>query len=132
MNRPVVNLYAIERQRKIDLAMTMDQLHVSTAIPALDMSYHMLLEKPMSTTLDECVAIDDARHWNGRIVLVSHSLRYHWVCVEVKRLFEAGAIGRLISVVLLRGLGSGRDVGLLLLALGDDVGVALRCVVLRR
>lgn len=85
---------------------TMDQLHAPTAIPALDLGYHMMLEKPMATTLEECIAIDNARQRNGRIVLVCHSLRYRVICVEVKRMLEAGAIGRLLSVDLLEPVGA--------------------------
>ncbi len=84
---------------------TMDQLHAPTAIPALDLGYHMMLEKPMATTLDECVAIDEARRRNDRIVLVCHSLRYRAICLEVKRMLDAGAIGQLLSVDLLEPVG---------------------------
>lgn len=84
---------------------TMDQLHAPTAIPALDLGYHMLLEKPMATTIEECIAIDDAQRRNNRIVSVCHSMRYRAVCVEVKRMLDAGAIGRLLSVDLLEPVG---------------------------
>jgi predicted dehydrogenase len=77
---------------------TMDRLHAPSAVPALQKGYHMLLEKPMATTLEDCVAIDRARRENNRIVSVCHSLRYHVVFTEVKRLLDSGAIGRLLCL----------------------------------
>ena len=64
----------------------------------------MLLEKPMAVTLEDCIAIDQARRTNGRIVSVCHSLRYHAVYCEVKRLIESGAIGRVVSIDQLEGV----------------------------
>jgi len=82
----------------------MDRLHAPSAIRALDKGYHMLLEKPMATTLAECVAIDEARRRNNRIVSVCHSLRYHAVYAEVKRMLKSGAIGRLMSFDQVEGV----------------------------
>lgn len=75
----------------------MDRLHAPSAIPAMKLGYHMLLEKPMAVTLEDCAAIDRARRETNRIVSICHSLRYHVVYAELKRLLEAGAIGRLVS-----------------------------------
>jgi predicted dehydrogenase len=82
----------------------MDRLHVASAVKALDLGYHMLLEKPMAVTLEECIAIDEARRANDRIVSVCHSLRYHAVYREVKRLIDSGAIGRVVSIDQLEGV----------------------------
>lgn len=76
----------------------MDQLHAPSAVPALDLGYHLLLEKPMATTLADCKAIDAARQRNRAIVSVCHSMRYGQVFQEVKRLVDAGAIGRLLCL----------------------------------
>jgi predicted dehydrogenase len=84
---------------------TMDRLHAPSAVLALKKGYHMLLEKPMATTLEECVAIDRARRENGRIVSICHSLRYHVVYSEIKRLLDSGAIGRLVSFDQMEAVG---------------------------
>lgn len=83
---------------------TMDRLHAPSAVPALNLGYHMLLEKPMATTLEDCIAIDRARERNGRIVSICHSLRYFVSYVQIKKLLDAGAIGRLLSVDQLEGV----------------------------
>ena len=82
----------------------MDKLHAPSATLALNKGYHMLLEKPMATTLEDCIAIDRARRENKRIVSVCHSLRYHVVYAEVKRLLKEGVIGRLMSFDQLEGV----------------------------
>jgi predicted dehydrogenase len=82
----------------------MDKLHAPSAVKALNKGYHMLLEKPMATTLEDCIAIDKARRESKRIVSVCHSLRYHVVYSEVKRLLNENTIGRLISFDQLEGV----------------------------
>ena len=77
---------------------TMDALHAPSALAALNLGYHMMLEKPMATTLADCIAIDAARQKNNAIVSVCHSLRYQIVYREVKRLITSGAIGDVISI----------------------------------
>ena len=76
---------------------TMDRLHVASAVKGLNLGYHMILEKPMATSLEDCIAIDKARQANNRIVCVCHSMRYSSVYTEVKRLLDAGAIGQMVS-----------------------------------
>ena len=82
----------------------MDRLHAPAALRALEQGYHMLLEKPMAIKLEDCIAVDAARRRNNRIVSVCHSLRYHAVYTEVKRLIAGGAIGRLITFDQLEGV----------------------------
>jgi predicted dehydrogenase len=76
---------------------TMDRLHCASATRALERGYHMLLEKPMATTLDECITIDLAATRHNRIVSVCHSMRYHRVYQQVKQLIQEGAIGRIVT-----------------------------------
>lgn len=84
---------------------TMDLEHVDSSVKALDSGYHMLLEKPMATTLEDCIAIDEARRRNDRIVSVCHSQRYHKVYAELKSLLDEGTIGQLLSFDQLEGVG---------------------------
>jgi predicted dehydrogenase len=75
----------------------MDPLHAPSAVKALNLGYHMLLEKPMATSLEDCIRIDQAARANGNIVSVCHSMRYHRTYQKVKELIDAGAIGQMIS-----------------------------------
>ncbi|MBA3708516.1 MAG: Gfo/Idh/MocA family oxidoreductase [Planctomycetes bacterium] len=85
---------------------TMDRLHCPAALAALGKGYHMLLEKPMATSIDDCVAIDQARRASGRIVSVCHTMRYSPAYAEVKRMLDSGAIGRLVSFDQVEGVGA--------------------------
>ncbi|MBA3707443.1 MAG: Gfo/Idh/MocA family oxidoreductase [Planctomycetes bacterium] len=76
----------------------MDQLHRPSAVPALDKGYHMLLEKPMATSLEDCKAIDAARRRNNAIVSICHSMRYSVIFSEIKRLVDSGVIGDIVSL----------------------------------
>ena len=76
---------------------TMDRLHLPSAVKALALGYNMLLEKPMASTLEDCVAIDKARRDAKAIVAICHSMRYSSVYQELKRLLDSGAIGELVS-----------------------------------
>ena len=76
---------------------TMDRMHLESSVKAMSMGYHLLLEKPMATSLEECVAIDKARRQYNRIVAIDHSMRYSALYQELKRLLETGVIGELVS-----------------------------------
>lgn len=76
---------------------TMDRLHAPSATKALGLGYHMILEKPMATSLEDCIAIDKARRDNKRIVSVFHSMRYAPIYEEVKKLIDSGAIGKVVT-----------------------------------
>jgi len=76
---------------------TMDRQHVASSVKALSLGYHMLLEKPMATSLEDCIAIDKARRDFNRIVSIDHSMRYSAIYLELKRLVDSGAIGELVS-----------------------------------
>jgi len=89
------------KQNKIaDVAFicTQDSMHFEPSVMALNKGYHILLEKPMSTKLSECVAIDMAAKNNNRIVSVSHVLRYAPFFMRIKAMLDSGVIGRLISI----------------------------------
>jgi len=76
---------------------TMDREHVGSACAAMQLGYHMLLEKPLATNLADCVKIDDVRRETGRIVSVCHSLRYNSVYERAHDLLDSGAIGDVVS-----------------------------------
>ena len=97
----------LSRPRLADVVLntTMELEHVDSSVKALDAGYHMLLEKPMATTLADCIAIDEARQRNNAIVSVCHSQRYHVVYTELKRMLDQGVIGELVSLDQLEGVG---------------------------
>jgi predicted dehydrogenase len=77
---------------------TMDRDHADSAVSAMRAGYHMLLEKPMATSLADCARINGVRQETNRIVSVCHSLRYHAVYTEVRRILRSGTIGEVVSL----------------------------------
>lgn len=87
-----------ERLAEILINTTMDLDHVGSACAAMELGYHMLLEKPLATTLADAVKIDDVRRKTGRVVSVCHSLRYHPAYERTQEIIESGAIGKVVSL----------------------------------
>jgi len=77
---------------------TPDALHFGPAMAALKAGYDVLLEKPVSPSLDECMQIRDLANKTGQIVAVCHVLRYTDYFRELKSLLGAGAVGELVSM----------------------------------
>jgi predicted dehydrogenase len=53
-----------------------DQFHVPLAIQALEAGKHVLVEKPMATTVEDAEALAQAAERHQRVVLVGHEKRY--------------------------------------------------------
>ena len=68
------------------------------ALAALDKGYHLVLEKPISPLLDECLALQKKAHEANRVVVVCHVLRYTKFYGTLYELLRGGAIGRIESL----------------------------------
>ena len=90
----------LDRPKLADILLntTMDKHHREVSVAAMRAGYHMLLEKPMATSLSDCVEIDRVRRETGRLVSVCHSLRYHAVYEEVRRIIRSGVIGDVVAL----------------------------------
>ncbi len=76
---------------------TCDSLHAPSALASLEKKYHILLEKPMATTPDDCIKIVKAQKKSGTILMIFHTLRYAPFFAKVKQIITAGVIGDLVS-----------------------------------
>ncbi|MGE5558405.1 MAG: Gfo/Idh/MocA family protein [Bacillota bacterium] len=90
----------LDRPRLADAVFicTQDRMHFEPAMKAMGRGYHILLEKPMSTTPQECALIGEQAEKNGRILLICHVLRYTGFFSALKRLLDEGRIGRLMAI----------------------------------
>ena len=90
----------LSRPRLADVLIntTMDREHVESACLAMQLGYHMLLEKPSATNISDVQRIHRVRQETGRIVSVCHSLRHHVVYERVAELLRSGAIGDVVSI----------------------------------
>jgi predicted dehydrogenase len=72
-------------------------LHLDIAIPAAEAGCHILLEKPISHSLDRLDELQKAVRKSGSKVLVAFQFRFHPGLMRAKELISNGEIGRIIS-----------------------------------
>lgn len=71
--------------------------HLSIAIPAARTGCAVLLEKPISASLEGLDALEEAVEKSGSKVLAGFQFRFHPCLLRARQLIAAGEIGRLIS-----------------------------------
>lgn len=76
---------------------TPNTLHAPIAIAAARAGKHVLVEKPMATTLAGADAMLAAAEETGVTLMVAHNLRFAPVYETVKRILSEGVIGRVFS-----------------------------------
>jgi predicted dehydrogenase len=84
---------------------TQDRFHYEPAVALLDRGYHLLLEKPIATTPEQCDGIVEAAERAGATFAVCHVMRYAPYSLTLQRLLDSGAIGELVSVEHLEPIG---------------------------
>ncbi|KAL5004051.1 hypothetical protein ScPMuIL_017507 [Solemya velum] len=77
---------------------TGDKLHKDPAIAMAKKGYHILLEKPMAVTKEDCEAITATCKENNVILAVCHVLRYTPWAKKVRSLIDSGAIGDVVNI----------------------------------
>ena len=97
----------LERPRMADCAFvcTLDDDHTEPAIRAMELGYHVLLEKPMSNTEEECRLIADTAARTGRTLAVCHVLRYTPFYMTLKNLIDQGAVGQVTAINQIENVG---------------------------
>jgi myo-inositol 2-dehydrogenase/D-chiro-inositol 1-dehydrogenase len=72
---------------------TPSHTHCDIAISAIQRRKHVLLEKPMATSLNDCKTIVKAATEYGVKLAIGHELRLSSQWGEIKRILDAGTIG---------------------------------------
>jgi len=73
-------------------------LHLQVAIPAAEAGCHVLLEKPVSHSMDKVEDLQRAVRVGGGKVLVGYQFRFHPGLQKVSALLSDSAIGRSLSI----------------------------------
>ena len=71
--------------------------HASVTIKALNAGCHVLCEKPMAVTLEECIAMADASRATGKRLMLGHNQRYAKSHVKAHEMIAAGELGRIVA-----------------------------------
>ncbi|OQY90890.1 MAG: hypothetical protein B6D38_02130 [Anaerolineae bacterium UTCFX1] len=72
-------------------------LHLDVAIPAAEAGCSLLLEKPLSHSMDRIGELESALKKGGGRVVVGFQFRFHPGLIKAKQLISNGEIGRVIS-----------------------------------
>jgi len=87
---------------------TPENAHFEPCMEAIAKGYHILLEKPVAQTMEQCRQIAEAAHRAGVMVGVCHVLRYLPCFKKIKELVDSGELGQIISINHVEGVGLDR------------------------
>ncbi|KAK7049649.1 hypothetical protein VNI00_005680 [Paramarasmius palmivorus] len=102
-----------------------DHLHVEVALAFAEQGYHILCEKPMATSLRDCIMIEEAIKKAGIIFGMGHGIlffvlllyyapasynhpivmRYSPYSQEITKIVRSGTLGKLINIVQVEPVG---------------------------
>ncbi|MBS6194550.1 MAG: Gfo/Idh/MocA family oxidoreductase [Clostridiales bacterium] len=87
------------------LICTMDNMHYEPVKKAAEKGYHILCEKPMSSSRAELEDMGRIAKESGKVFSICHVLRYSPFFGELKRLLDGGAVGELVSIQHIESVG---------------------------
>ncbi|PYI55085.1 Gfo/Idh/MocA family protein [Paenibacillus flagellatus] len=74
---------------------TWNNTHASLAVKALDSGKHVLVEKPLSTTVEEALQVQEAVRRSGKLVQVGYVRRYGSNTQMLKQFIDNGDLGEI-------------------------------------
>ncbi len=77
---------------------TPTDLHLAPVLSSLGAGAHVLVEKPITATMDEARKIIDASTTASRQVLVGHHRRYYGNILKTRDLIRDGTLGELVGI----------------------------------
>ncbi len=100
------DLLAVEAARpadsRIDLVsiVTPNYLHFEQATAALNAGFHVVMDKPMTMTLDEAVQLRETVKKTGRVFALTHAFATNAMVKLARDLIAAGRIGKVRKIVV--------------------------------
>jgi len=73
-------------------------LHLDVAISAAEAGCHILLEKPVSNSLERLDVLQQAAQKSGSKILVGFQFRYHPTINKAREIIASGALGKILTV----------------------------------
>ena len=99
------DLAAQPKMADLAIIATQDHMHYGPAMALIEKGYHLLLEKPMAPSPEQCRDITEAAERKGVHVVVCHVLRYTQFWRSVKKVIDAGRLGKIMSVIHMENVG---------------------------
>lgn len=84
---------------------TQDRQHVAQAIKAIELGYEVLVEKPISPDLEQCLELQKKAHEHNKIVTVCHVLRYTKFFEIIKNSIDSGKLGDIRTIQSIENVG---------------------------
>ncbi|KAJ8515993.1 hypothetical protein ONZ45_g6671 [Pleurotus djamor] len=82
-----------------------DQLHLEVALGFVEQGYHVLCEKPMAVSVQDCVRMEEEVRKKGVIFGMGHVLRYSPYTKALSTHLRSGKLGNLVNVVHIEPVG---------------------------
>lgn len=101
----VEDFLAAPRFGDIVFICTPDPTHYSLCSAVSERGYDILLEKPIATSLSDCLAMLEVEVNSGNRIFVAHVLRYSPFFRTVRRIVEEGKLGRIRNIRLSENVG---------------------------
>jgi len=92
------DLLAQRQVADVALVCTLDRTHIAPTVAALEAGYDVLLEKPMATTLADCVQLVQTAERTGRLLQICHVLRYTPFFSTLHDIVTSGRLGDIITI----------------------------------
>ena len=77
---------------------TQDRDHYGHTMQALELGYHVMVEKPVSPNPQHCLDIEKKAKEKNLKVIVCHVLRYSAFYRKIKAVVDSGALGNIVAV----------------------------------
>ncbi len=74
--------------------------HAETTLASLEAGKHVLVEKPMAASLEECDAMIQAAERSGKFLSVVAQNRYKIPTMKVKQILQSGKLGRILYTMV--------------------------------
>ncbi|MBW3534284.1 MAG: Gfo/Idh/MocA family oxidoreductase [Gemmatimonadetes bacterium] len=98
-------LLAGPRRGDVAFVCTPDVTHYTICAAVSAAGYDVLLEKPIATSLPDCLALLDVQHTHGNRIFVAHVLRYSPFFRAIKRIIQSREYGRVRNIRLTENVG---------------------------
>ncbi len=98
----------LEAEKKLPLGTRMDfviivtpnHVHFPAAVAALKAGFHVVCDKPMTTTLEEAKKLEKAVRSSGLLFALTHNYTGYPMVKEARAMIKAGEIGKIRRVVV--------------------------------
>ena len=94
------DLFLVEKEIDVVVVCTPNGLHADHSIKALNAGCHVLCEKPMALTTNDCCRMIKAAETAGKLLFIVKQNRFNPPVVAVKEVIEKGILGKVYSFQL--------------------------------